>query len=195
MEPSKINQTRQERHLNTFIPTSCTFLPTTHTMKLTACTSHCKNKLIVSTTEWLPWLQTNWRDSGYERFAFGIKTNCKRQPKGQLPSSSYNHDRVKSFITSVLPTLVYKFLMANLKCICNDSFTDVSVLWFDELGSWLMELLVAHQIFCYLQYGKAGTVCYIIIQPTFSHPRNYCSTSLLSSISQHNCASYTTPPT
>ena len=126
---------------------------------------------------------------------FGIKTNCKKQPKGQLPSSSYNHDRVKSFITSVLPTLVYKFLMANLKCICNDSFTDVSVLRFDELGSWLMELLVAHQIFCYLQYGKAGTVCYIIIQPTFSHPRNYCSTSLLSSISQHNCASYTTPLT
>ena len=25
---------------------------------------HCKNKLVVLTTEWLPWLQTNWRDSG-----------------------------------------------------------------------------------------------------------------------------------
>ena len=25
---------------------------------------HCKNKLVVLTKEWLPWLQTNWRDSG-----------------------------------------------------------------------------------------------------------------------------------
>ena len=39
---------------------------------------HCKNKLVVSTTEWLPWLQTNWRDSGYERFALVLETNCKR---------------------------------------------------------------------------------------------------------------------
>jgi len=31
---------------------------------------HCENKL---TTEWLPWLQTNWRDSGYERVRFGIE--------------------------------------------------------------------------------------------------------------------------
>ena len=28
----------------------------------------CKNKLVVSITEWLPWLHTSWRDSGYERF-------------------------------------------------------------------------------------------------------------------------------
>ena len=27
------------------------------------------NKLVVLTTQWLPWLQTNWRDSGNERFA------------------------------------------------------------------------------------------------------------------------------
>ena len=25
---------------------------------------HYKNKLVVLTTEWLPWLQTNWRQSG-----------------------------------------------------------------------------------------------------------------------------------
>jgi len=24
--------------------------------------------------EWLPWLQTNWRDSGYKRFALELKT-------------------------------------------------------------------------------------------------------------------------
>ena len=28
-------------------------------------------KFVVLTTEWLLWLQTNWRDSGYERFALG----------------------------------------------------------------------------------------------------------------------------
>ena len=32
----------------------------------------CKNKLDVLTTEWLSWLQTNWRDSGYE-VCFGIE--------------------------------------------------------------------------------------------------------------------------
>ena len=42
---------------------------------------HCKNKLVVLTTEWLPWLQTNWRDSGYERFSLVWKSNCIRQPK------------------------------------------------------------------------------------------------------------------
>ena len=30
---------------------------------------HCKNKLVILTTEWLPWLQSSWRNSGYERFA------------------------------------------------------------------------------------------------------------------------------
>ena len=52
---------------------------------------HCKNKLVVSTTEWLPWLQTNWKDSGYGMFALLLETNCIRQPKGQLPRLSYNH--------------------------------------------------------------------------------------------------------
>ena len=42
---------------------------------------HRKNKLVVLTTEWLPWLQINWRDSGYERFTLVWKTNCIRQPK------------------------------------------------------------------------------------------------------------------
>ena len=50
------------------------------------------------------------------------ETNCIRQPKGQLPSSSYNHN---SLITSVLLSPGYMFLTATLKCICNDSFTDV----------------------------------------------------------------------
>ena len=34
---------------------------------------------------------TSWRDSGYEKFTLVWKTNCIRQPKRQLSSSSYNH--------------------------------------------------------------------------------------------------------
>ena len=30
-------------------------------------------KQVVLTKEWLPWLQTNWRDSGYERVVFIIE--------------------------------------------------------------------------------------------------------------------------
>ena len=43
---------------------------------------HCKNKLIFLTTEWLPWLQTNWRGSNYKRFALVLKTNSIRHPRG-----------------------------------------------------------------------------------------------------------------
>ena len=47
---------------------------------------HCKNKLVVLTTEWLPWLpETNWWDSGYERFTVVLETNWIRQPKGSCP--------------------------------------------------------------------------------------------------------------
>ena len=38
---------------------------------------HCKNKLVVLTTEWLPWLQP-W--VGYERFLLVLETNWTRQP-------------------------------------------------------------------------------------------------------------------
>ena len=80
---------------------------------------HCKNQLVVSTTECLPWLQT----TGETVVMGGLsETNCIRQPKGQLPSSSYNHN---TLITSVLPSPGYMLLTATLKCICSDSFTDV----------------------------------------------------------------------
>ena len=29
---------------------------------------HCKNKLVISTSEWLPWLHTSWRYSSYDKF-------------------------------------------------------------------------------------------------------------------------------
>ena len=41
-------------------------------------------------------------ETGYERLTFGIE-DCIRQPKRQLPSSSYNHNTLKTLITSVIP--------------------------------------------------------------------------------------------
>ena len=52
---------------------------------------HCKNKLVVLTTEWLPWLQTSWRDIGYQRFSLEWKSNCIKQPKMQQLNLGYNH--------------------------------------------------------------------------------------------------------
>jgi len=31
------------------------------------------------TTMWLPWLQTSWIDSGYQRFTLGLGTSCTGQ--------------------------------------------------------------------------------------------------------------------
>ena len=78
-----------------------TLLHTPMTLLHSTIALHCKNKLVVLTTEWLPWLQTSWRDSGYERFALIWKSNCIRQPKMQQPSSSYNHNTLTTFRTSV----------------------------------------------------------------------------------------------
>ena len=51
----------------------------------------------------------------------------------QLPSSSYKHNTLKTLIIFVVPSPGYNFLTAIMKCICNDSFTDIlrvaSVLW------------------------------------------------------------------
>jgi len=41
------------------------------------------------------------RDSGYEWFALALKTNYIRQPKRQVPSSSYNHNTLTTLRTSV----------------------------------------------------------------------------------------------
>ena len=69
--------------------------------------SHCKNKLVVSTTEWLPRLQTNWRHSDYERFSLVFET---KETQRQLPSSSYNHNTLKTLIIFVVHSPGYKFL-------------------------------------------------------------------------------------
>ena len=46
----------------------------------------CINKLVVLTTEWLPWLHKSWRDSGYKRFTLVWTTGYIRQPEKQVPN-------------------------------------------------------------------------------------------------------------
>ena len=74
--------------------------------------THCKNKLVILTTEWLPWLQSSWRDSGYEGFALVEKSNCIRQPKMQLLSSSYIHNTLTTLRTYVNESLQMHFKVA-----------------------------------------------------------------------------------
>ena len=72
---------------------------------------HGKNKLDVLITESLPWLQTNWRESGYERYW------RLRQPKSQVPSSSYNHNTLTTLRTSVKESLQIHFKVIPEACI------------------------------------------------------------------------------
>jgi len=66
---------------------------------------HCINTLVVLTTEWLPWLQTNWRDSGYKRFALVLKTiNPQVNPRGrESPIYTPYMDWSMCTVCSVLP--------------------------------------------------------------------------------------------
>ena len=84
-----------------------------------------RNELVVLTTEWLPWLQTNWRDSGHDRFALILKTNCIRQPNRWLPTSSYNHHTLTTFRTSSLLVCLMQLVFSSkanllsLQFVCN----------------------------------------------------------------------------
>ena len=85
---------------------------------------------------WLPCLQTSWRDCGYERFALVLETNCKRKPKGQLPSSSYNHNTLKTLSEGV-------FTNAFQSCTCNQ-VREVQILWgFSVYCGYKMNLAAA----------------------------------------------------
>ena len=83
--------------------------------------AHCKNKLVILTIEWLPWLQTNWRDCVYERFTLLFRTNCIRLPNRQLQTSFYINPRQNS---SVL--ICYKTL-AIFMYYCNAGFFKISI--------------------------------------------------------------------
>ena len=58
-----------------------------HCSVRTLCVYLCKNKSVVLTTQWSPWLHKSRRDMQWL-----LKTNCLRQPESQLLSSSYNHN-------------------------------------------------------------------------------------------------------
>ena len=49
--------------------------------------------------EWWPWLQlqTNWRDSGYERFTLGLETNCVLKATWEEPAWSRLSYNIKSY--------------------------------------------------------------------------------------------------
>ena len=108
-------------------------------------------------TEWLPWLQTNWRDSGYERFALVLRLIAKGTAAQFIIQPQYTENPI-----FVVPSPGYKFLTATLKCICNDSFTDVlrvvSVLWFNELGMQLPIELPYGISFCQ-RLAKLSVTC------------------------------------
>jgi len=53
---------------------------------------HCKNRLLVLTAEWLPWLQTWGRDSSYERFIVLLETNCISILRSWARCSNNHHD-------------------------------------------------------------------------------------------------------
>ena len=119
---------------------------------------HCKSKWVVLTTEWLPWLQTNWRNSGYESITLVLKSNCIRKPKGQLPSSSYNHNTLKTLITSLTPTYGYESSL--LKCICKDSFTDVLRV---HCKKWLVVLTSEWLPRLQTSWGDSGYETFILV--------------------------------
>ena len=41
-----------------------------------------KKRKVFITTEWLPWLQTNWGDRGYEKFILVLEVNCMNYMSG-----------------------------------------------------------------------------------------------------------------
>ena len=54
---------------------------------LTILAIYCKNKLVVLTTEWLPWLQKNWRDRVMKGYS-----ELHKVTQQAAPNSSYNHN-------------------------------------------------------------------------------------------------------
>ena len=60
-------------------------------------------KIVVLTTEWLAWLQTSCRDSGYERFALVYESNCIRQPNRHFifqPQTTDNPQNICEVVTT-----------------------------------------------------------------------------------------------
>ena len=98
---------------------------TTLTRKASGELHNCKNKVVVLTTEWLPWFQTNRRNSSYDKKITGMLERL-------LPSSSFNHNTLTTLRTSVkVESLQTHSLQMHLNAplrsshALNESLTDV----------------------------------------------------------------------
>ena len=112
-------------------------IPRTLTPSCITWSYHTSWPLVVLTTEWLPWLQTNWRGSGYVLF-----TNCITQPERKLPDHHWsciferghtcmyhracnnNHYLADIVTTEHLRENHHKIIIF-LRCSCSDLLTDV----------------------------------------------------------------------
>ena len=78
---------------------------------------NCKNKVVVLTTEWLPWFQTNRRNSSYDKKITGMHREASTQ-------FSYNHNTLTTpqnickgrVITNALITNALKYTIKELSC-------------------------------------------------------------------------------
>ena len=87
-----------------------------------------QKQIVFVGTEWLPWLQTSWRDGGYERFLWYSRLTAYKTTWESAAQFTYNHSTLTT-LTSVREStgcIKSKFftMITTLKCICNDS-TDV----------------------------------------------------------------------
>ena len=79
---------------------------------------HCKNKFLILTTEWLPWLQSSWRDSGYEKLILVLVVNC-------ISNLSPNHSLQFTTHRTSVQSLQPHFKKIMLLTKAGDSLTDV----------------------------------------------------------------------
>ena len=117
---------------------------------------HYKNKSVVLITEWLPWLQTSWRHSGYVLYILLITNTTGEEAfpdyvsysavsnhwTSVAPICNNNHD-LGDIVTTEhrweSPAFVKSIIF--VKCGCSDSPTDV--LWVVSCKVWFgLRLLI-----------------------------------------------------
>ena len=67
---------------------------------------HCKNKSVVPTTQWLPWLQTSYRDSG-------LSEVCLAWPERQLAPT--HTARIRCSVVTICRFMVVRLCNSNLR--------------------------------------------------------------------------------
>ena len=88
-----------------------------------------RKRLVVLTTEWLPWLQSSWRYSGYEKLILVLEANC-------ISNLSPNHTlQLTTHRIPVRESLQSDFTKMMLLTKAGDSLTDVQwSLYLQDLG-------------------------------------------------------------